>query len=544
MRVRTSHRLIGPLLLIVLAVAGMPTASGQDSSDGARRVDDAETSAPASPRAAYEAFRRLADAGRYPDAARLLDVDDSTRDDALLARQLHAVLARSPRPDLDQLSDAATGDTTDGLPPQLEGLGTIVDSSGDRVPVRLVRSGTDAGASWRFSRGTVRHIPAWYAALPDRWALDHLPPVLVRFGPLGLRWWQWAALPALFTLACVIGWLLAHTIGSLLVRLVAHTRTTWDDVVLERLEGPLAATCALTAFAAGTPFLSLYEPAARWTMHAVRVGYLAVLFWALWRLVDVARQVLSRSGWAHASASSSALLPLAGRIAKVAVLAVAAVAVLSTLGYPVASLLAGLGLGGLALALAAQKTVENLFGAFSIGIDQPFREGDFVKIEEFVGTVEAIGLRSTRFRTLDRTIITIPNGKLAEMRLESYAVRDRIRLAMTMGLVYETSSAQMRQVLSEVERLLRAHPKIWPDAVVVRFGALGASSLDIEVMAWFQTSDWGEFQLIRQDVLLGFMQIVEQAGTAFAFPTRTLHVASLPDPSSLASVREALVTAD
>jgi MscS family membrane protein len=198
---------------------------------------------------------------------------------------------------------------------------------------------------------------------------------------------------------------------------------------------------------------------------------------------------------------------------------------LSQLGYPVATLLAGLGIGGLAVALAAQKTVENLFGAFSIGADQPFREGDFVRIEDFVGTVEHIGLRSTKVRTLDRTLITIPNGKLAEMRLESFSARDRIRLACTIGLVYETSTEQMRQVLTELESVLREHPKIWPDAVVVRFMAFAGSSLDIEIMAWFQTSDWSEFQVIRQDVLLAFMDVVEGAGTAFAFPTRTIHLA-------------------
>jgi MscS family membrane protein len=126
------------------------------------------------------------------------------------------------------------------------------------------------------------------------------------------------------------------------------------------------------------------------------------------------------------------------------------------------------------------------------------------------------------------------------MRLESFAVRDRIRLALNVGLVYDTTSAQMRQVLAGIERLLRTHPKIWPDSIVVRFSALAASSLDIEVMAWFRTADWGEFQLIRQDLLLGFMQIVEQAGTAFAFPTRTIQLAPSPALSSIASRGEPL----
>ncbi len=148
-----------------------------------------------------------------------------------------------------------------------------------------------------------------------------------------------------------------------------------------------------------------------------------------------------------------------------------------------------------------------------------------MKIEDFVGTVEAIGLRSTRIRTLDRTIISLPNGRLAEMRLESFAVRDRLRLACVVSVVYGSTAAQVRLVLEGLERVLRAHPKIWPDAVVVKLMALGKYAIEIEVMAWFQTRDWGEFQGIRQEILLAFMDVVERSGTQLALPTQTLHVA-------------------
>jgi len=178
----------------------------------------------------------------------------------------------------------------------------------------------------------------------------------------------------------------------------------------------------------------------------------------------------------------------------------------------------------------AQKTVENLFGSISLAVDQPFLVGDFVKVEDFVGTVEDIGLRSTRFRTLDRTLVSIPNGKLADQRLESFAARDRMRLATTIGVEYRTTRAQMGEVLEGFERVLRGHPKIWPDSIVVKFKEFGPSSLDIEIMAWFQVPTWADFQLCRQEVLLGFMKVVEDAGTAFAFPTRTVHVVNAPDP--------------
>jgi len=247
-------------------------------------------------------------------------------------------------------------------------------------------------------------------------------------------------------------------------------------------------------------------------------------FGALLRAIDVGASFIVTSPWATTHTASHALVPLAVRVLKATVLVIAIVASLSAMGYPVASLLAGLGIGGLAVALASQKTVENLLGAFVIGADQPFREGDFVKIEDFVGTVERIGLRSTRIRTLDRTLISLPNGRLADMRLESFTARDRIRLSCVLGVVYSTSAAQMRTVLAGLEAVLRAHPRIWPDAVVVRFKEFGPSSLDIEIMAWFLTTDFGEFQTFRQEVFLQFIEVVQSAGSSFAFPTRTVHV--------------------
>ena len=154
-------------------------------------------------------------------------------------------------------------------------------------------------------------------------------------------------------------------------------------------------------------------------------------------------------------------------------------------------------------------------------------------MEDFQAIVERIGLRSTRFRTLDRTIVTIPNGKLADSRIESYTARDRVRFATIIGLVYGTTEAQVRQVLDGFHSVLRAQPKLFPEGVTVLLRGLGASSLDIEVSAQFQTEDYAEFQAIRQDLLLQFLRVVEDAGTALAFPTQTVHVIA-PHPAPAA----------
>jgi len=358
----------------------------------------------------------------------------------------------------------------------------------------------------------------------DRWLLDRLPAPLLRVGPKELQYWQWLALPLVLIVAWVFGHLLSRVTARVLRSIAARTQTEWDDQVLLGIGAPLTLSWAVAATYLLVPWLTLPESAEAFLNRSMRAVLFLAFFWFLARGVELARQVIASSPWGREHAVSRSLLPLGARVGKVVLWAIALVALISELGYPVTSLVAGLGVGGLAVALAAQKTVENLFGAFSIGADQPFREGDFVRVEDFVGTVEAIGLRSTRFRTLDRTLISIPNGKLAEMRLESYTARDRLRLACTIGLVYDTSQACLRGVLEGFERALRQHPKIWPDTVVVRFSGFGASSLDIEIMAWFQTSDWNEFQLIRQEVLLSFMGVVEQHKSSFAFPTRTLHL--------------------
>jgi MscS family membrane protein len=203
-------------------------------------------------------------------------------------------------------------------------------------------------------------------------------------------------------------------------------------------------------------------------------------------------------------------------------------AVLTELGFQVTSLLAGLGIGGIAVALAAQKTVENLIGSVTIGMDRPFRIGDTVQVDGVVGVVETVGLRSTRVRTLDRTLVTIPNGRLADMRIESYTARDRWRIVTSLGLRYGTTAAQVRQVVAGIEAALRDHPAASADAPLVRLAEFKDSSLSIEVQGWMQAENQLEYGRIRGELYLRFMEIVEAAGTGLAFPTQTIHLESTP----------------
>lgn len=492
---------------------------------------DEQVVAPDSPRASMREFLALAKDGNYEAASRYLELAPGA-DGAKAARQLKAVLDRHLWIDVELLSPEPLGEPDDRLPPMMDEIGKIPRVSGAAEPVRIVRRQMKDGLRWLFTKKTVDRVDELYRGLRDRWFLENMPPWLLKSGPKDLLLWQWLALPLLIAAAWAVGRGLGWITYRVLARLAARTSASWDDTLLVKLRRPIRMLWALVALDIAVPWLALYQPAEAFITKILRAAMFIAVFWGGMRSADtVADLLLSRWGHTPETTGVRSAVTVGKSVAKILLVGLSLVVVLSELGYPVASLITGLGVGTIALALAAQKTVENLFGSISIGIDKPFRVGDFVRIEDFVGTVEHIGLRSTRVRTLDRTVITIPNGRLADMRVESFAERDRIRLAFKLGLVYETTAAQMREVLAGLERVLREQPKIWPDSVTVRFESFADSSLNIEIMAWFMTSEASEFQAIRQEVLLSFMDVVEKAGTSFAFPTRTIHLAHEDRPA-------------
>jgi MscS family membrane protein len=479
--------------------------------------------APDSPRVSLLAYLVACREGHYAEAARYLDLSPAqVGDGPRLAKHLKVVLDHYIWVDLDKVSAAPMGASDDKLPPGIDELGQIPSKKGSTEPVRLVRLVDGTGPHWAFAESAVARIEAWYESVPGTWLREYLPDPMFRPGWRELLWWQWAALPILLVVAFFVGLLLTPPSKWLLGRVFSRTKTTLDDQILVRIGGPMRMAWTLGLLYLVIPSMDLVGPAAVFVFKILRAGAFLTFFWTLSRSADIVGQVILQSPWSVQRPEGRPLLALAVRAGKIVVLIMAVIAVLSELGYPVASLIAGLGIGGLAFALAAQKTVENVFGSISIGMDQPMREGEFVRVEDFVGTVESIGLRSTRFRTLDRTMITIPNGKLADMRLETFAARDRIRFATTLSLLYSTTADQMRAILDEIEKLLRAQPKCWPDAVVVRFKEFGPSSLDVDLMCWFTTADYNEFTRIKQDLMLDIMGIVAKHGSGFAFPTRTV----------------------
>jgi MscS family membrane protein len=526
------------LLLAVLVLGGpVPGAARADGIPAKPEVlpTASESVEGDSPRACVADFLSLCHRGRCAEAAKYLDVLPARiAEGPELARRLVAVLDRRVWIDLEDLSPRSEGKLDDRLPRDTDEVARLSTDASLISSIRIARRESPEGARWLFTRGTVEQINRFYDTLEDRWLRENLPEPLLRPGPRGLLWWQWLALPLLALAGFAFGRGFALLARKLIGPLVARTRTPFDDEMLVRLRGPLTMIGALLAVQLLIPALDLYRPAVEFLRHVVRAGVLAALFWILLRTVDIGAQLIRGSPWAKANPTKVGMLPLGVRLAQLGVLSVAAIAVLSELGFQVASLLAGLGIGGLALALAARKTMENLFGSMSITIDQPFAVGDVVKIEEIIGTVEAVGLRSTRVRTLERTLVAFPNGQLADQRIENLSARDRIRMAATLGLVYATTAAQMRSVLLGAETYLKGHGRVAQDSLSVRFARLGDASLDVDVIAYFLTADWNEFLTLRQEALLQLLEIVEKAGTQLAYPTQEVHLVTRPESPATA----------
>ena len=215
-------------------------------------------------------------------------------------------------------------------------------------------------------------------------------------------------------------------------------------------------------------------------------------------------------------------------------------AVLQNVGFNVTGLVAGLGIGGLAVALAAQKSLEHFFGGLSLVADQPIRVGDFCRFGDRTGTVEDIGLRSTRVRTVDRTLVTIPNAEFSCMQIENFSRRDRMLIQTTLGLRCETTPDQLRWLLVELKALLLAHPKVTREPARARFIGFGASSLDVELFFFINTTDYEEFMAIREDLFLRVADLVTASGSGFAFPAQ---LAYTPGDTGLDAERQKTVEA-
>ncbi|MBK7951545.1 MAG: mechanosensitive ion channel family protein [Deltaproteobacteria bacterium] len=508
----------GIAVLLVATSLLCVSASAQTDASGASPRDAMYEFLSACRRGDFEA------AGAYLDL-RALPADERASTGPAIARRLKSVLDRQLWVDVEGLSAKPEGDLEDGLAPSAEHVGSL-DVAGKSIPLALVRDASRVDRpDWRFSAATLSAVQPLLDEVP--WVEEHLPPFWTRTRLFEVALWQWLALPLLVMFAMALGLLFTRLVRRPLVALMGLATAEAGEIV-ELTRPPARMLSSAIFFVLLLPALALSMPA--FTVSR-KLGIVAIALGFVWlgsRAMDVvARRAVARMR-AGGRLDAAGLIPTASRIGKLLLAAVVAVLLAQNLGFNVTGLLAGLGVGGLAVALAAQKTVENLFGGVTLVADRPVQVGDFCRFGDRLGTIETIGLRSTRVRTLDRTIVTVPNAEFSSLQLENYAARDRIWLKLMLGLRYETDAEQMRAVLDALRKLLRDHPRVDPDPARVRFVGFGAYSLDLEVFAYIKTSDFDEFLEIREEILLSIMDAVAQCGTAFAFPSQTIYGTSDP----------------
>jgi MscS family membrane protein len=280
----------------------------------------------------------------------------------------------------------------------------------------------------------------------------------------------------------------------------------------------------------------------RWAISSIPLPLLARQFWSgiaftaaiagcVWLLIRLSSwsegKIRLRLGRRNSTGALSVL-----RFARAALDAVivflALLLLLHHFGIQATTALAGLGVGGIAVALAAQKTLENVIAGMSLITDKALRVGDFLRAGDALGTVTDIGLRSTRIRTLERTVLNVPNGQIANETLENLSLRDKFWFHHFLALVSETSSAQLRDILAGLAEVLRRRPKVEEGTDRVRLLRFGTSSFDVEIFAYVAAPNWNDFLTIQEELLLDFIQVVERAGARIAVPSQIMYVNAHP----------------
>lgn len=441
---------------------------------------------------------------------------------AELARQLQAVLDRGGTLDaFVVLSNEATGRLDDGLPADVERVGAFGGEDG--APILLARGeGPDGAPVWRISQETiddlVRLAPS--AAAPEAAGGTRQQRLLLAGAPLG----DWALLLGIAIASFLGFWAISAIILAVMRAAIGDREKSTFYRLTHAALPPVSLILAVLGFQLWADSVEASIVARQTLLRYIGiVGWIA-LAWLALRLIDAVARIATARMALRERRQAVSVITLARRGAKIALLAFAVVGILDTLGFDVTAGVAALGIGGIALALGAQKTIENLVGSVSVIADEPLQVGDFCRVGDVVGTVEDIGMRSTRLRTLERSVVTIPNGDLSSREIENFAKRDRFLFNPTIGVEYGISAAKLREGVELIEQVLIDNPQVDNDGARARFANFGESSLDIEVWSYIAVPDFAESRLVRQELLLEMFARLEAAGLTIAFPTRTVHL--------------------
>jgi MscS family membrane protein len=509
-------------LLSVSTVRSQPKPT-DPSSPSAQTEAPKDALGRSTPRGAVLGFLGAARKGDYRLARQYLNTRLGDTAAEQRAEQLFVVLDAKLPARLTQVSDTPEGSRSNPQSPDEERIATL---EGDGTPLDIVLERVELarlGPIWLFSARTLDGIPTVYEQVLESRATVALPRFLTDTRVRGVPVFEWLAL--------LVGFPLFYLVIGLLNRLLTpltrgiSRRMFKQPGFLDRNALPPPARLLLLALTS------------RWILSTLSLSFRSRQFFsnltALLTIVAIAL-LLMRLGeeieaymlrrFPPSNTAAVSLLRLARRGVDALVIFAALLLTLRHFGVDPTPALAGLGVGGIAVALAAQKTLENVIAGASLIFDKAVRVGDTLRLGTVVGTVDHIGLRSTWIRTLDRTMISIPNSQIANASVETLSVRDKFWFHPAVGLVYETTPSQLRVVLDGIRKMLGEHPRIDRQSVRVRFLNLGAFSLDVDVFAYVFARDWNHFLEIQEELLFGVTDIVAKAGTQIAFPSQTMYV--------------------
>lgn len=469
-------------------------------------------------------FLKAATAGDYSIAAQYLQMSPARRqtDGEQTATKLKFVLDKVFVGNYGRFNQPE-GTPQEGVALGHQKLGTM--SAGDvEVDLDLVRlTDPSAGKIWLISIDTLAKLPELYDQAQARQVESKLPAFLVKHPLDGMPVWQWVALVLATPFAAALGWLVLATL-EIPLRWWARRRGQMDVANWRSVSGPAWLMAGTLIHQVFVIYLRLPLLARHYYFQITSIALIVSATWIFWRVVRWSLHRVRIRALSHGHAGTGSLILLGERILKAVIFGLGVLAVLGNLGFNMSTALAGLGIGGLAIGFGAQKTIENLFGGVSVLGDEVFRVGDVCRFGDRTGVVEDIGLRSTRIRTDERTLLAIPNGTVATINLENLSRRDKILLKTNLSLRSETKADHLRFILSELRRLLYSHPKIESNSVRVRLTDIAGAAPTVEVFTYVLTQEFNEFAAVREDVLLRMLDIVESSGSGLALPAQTLYL--------------------
>jgi MscS family membrane protein len=483
------------------------------------------------PRGTITAFVRAVEREDFVSAARDMQLTQKQRQNSeTLARDLKALMDRFLSTTLISISDAPNGALDDGLPTDQERVGPLVIGE-KKTDILLVRvPDKESGPIWLISSQTLGQVPALRDSIAQTWVERTMPQSLVSRSLLGMSLAYWVLLFA--SLIVPFGLMAAISLGF-----VVHARRTPHateqrsrlDLWHSGIRWPLITVLTLVIHLMSMRTLRMPLAARLNYSRVALVALVIALAWLARRVLTIAlthaRNMLGKN-----RASTQSLMLLGERLGKAIVVVAAVMAILVIVGVDTSTALAGLGIGGVALALGGQKTVENLLGGIFLLTDRVLAVGDLCSISNRLGFVEDITLRSVRLRTLDQTLVSVPAGILAQAGIENFATRKKILVQTTLGLRYGTSTEQMRRILAGIRASLDANPRIERGSRI-RLANFGKQAVELELFAYVLTTDAQEFFAVREAVLLEIAGIVEEAGSGFAMPTQFVYMDPAPNAS-------------